>query len=106
MSWIHIDDQIALIDFLLRREDAEGPYNACAPQPVRNRDFVQELGQALHRPALMPVPGFALRLLLGEMSGLLLGGQRVVPRRLLDAGFGFRFPELRDALADVLRERH
>ncbi|MDG9857526.1 TIGR01777 family oxidoreductase [Pseudomonas nitroreducens] len=104
MSWIHIEDQIALIDFLLRKADAEGPYNACAPQPVRNRDFTQELGQALHRPTLMPMPGFALRLLLGEMSTLLLGGQRIVPRRLLDAGFEFRFPELKEALADVLRE--
>lgn len=104
MSWIHIDDQIALIDFLLRKADASGPYNACAPQPVRNRDFTQELGQALHRPTLMHVPGFALRLLLGEMSTLLLGGQRIVPRRLLDAGFAFRFPELKEALADVLRD--
>ncbi|MBD9513296.1 TIGR01777 family oxidoreductase [Pseudomonas sp. PDM22] len=105
MSWIHIEDQIALIDFLLRKADAAGPYNACAPQPVRNRDFTQELGQALHRPTLVPVPGFALRLLLGEMSTLLLGGQRIVPRRLLDAGFEFRFPEFKEALADVLQEK-
>ncbi|AGI25982.1 putative sugar nucleotide epimerase [Pseudomonas sp. ATCC 13867] len=105
MSWIHIEDQIALIDFLLQRADTEGPYNACAPQPVRNRDFTRELGRALHRPAVLGVPGFALRLMLGELSVLLLGGQRVVPRRLLDAGFTFRFTELPDALADVLRER-
>ena len=104
VSWIHIEDQIALIDFLLRKDDAEGPYNACAPQPARNRDFTQELGQALHRPTLMTMPGFALRLLPGEMSTLLLGGQRIVPRRLLDAGFEFRLPELKEALADVLRE--
>ncbi|KJK01285.1 NAD-dependent dehydratase [Pseudomonas sp. 21] len=105
MSWVHIEDQIALIDFLLRKADAAGPYNACAPQPVRNRDFTQELGHALHRPTLMPVPGFALRLLLGEMSTLLLGGQRIVPRRLLDAGFEFRFPAFKEALADVLQEK-
>lgn len=106
MSWIHIEDQIALIDFLLQQPDAAGPYNACAPQPVRNRDFVRELGHALHRPTVLSVPGFALRLMLGELSVLVLGGQRVVPRRLLDAGFTFRFPELPAALADVLRVRH
>lgn len=106
MSWIHIEDQIALIDFLLQRADAEGPYNACAPQPARNCDFTRELGKALHRPTVLGVPGFALRLMLGELSVLLLGGQRVVPRRLLDAGFSFRFPELPAALADVLREQH
>ncbi|MCP8467700.1 TIGR01777 family oxidoreductase [Pseudomonas sp. ZM23] len=106
MSWIHIEDQIALIDFLLRRADAAGPYNACAPQPARNRDFTRELGRALHRPAVLGVPGFALRLILGELAVLLLGGQRVVPRRLLDAGFTFRFPELPAALQDVLREQH
>lgn len=105
MSWIHIEDQIALIDFLLQRADAEGPYNACAPQPVRNRDFTRELGRLLHRPTALGVPGFALRLMLGELSVLLLGGQRVVPRRLLDADFTFRFPEIQDALADVLREQ-
>lgn len=105
MSWIHIDDQIALIDFLLRQADAQGPYNACAPQPARNRDFTRELGRALHRPTVLGVPGFALRLMLGELSVLLLGGQRVVPRRLLDAGFSFRFTELPAALDDVLREQ-
>lgn len=105
MSWIHIEDQIALIDFLLRQADAQGPYNACAPQPARNRDFTRELGRALHRPTVLGVPGFALRLMLGELSVLLLGGQRVVPRRLLDAGFSFRFTELPAALDDVLREQ-
>ncbi|MNO66736.1 Epimerase family protein [compost metagenome] len=105
MSWVHIDDEVALIDFLLQRPDAEGPYNACAPQPVRNRDFTRALGEALQRPTLLGVPGFALRMLLGEMSVLLLGGQRVIPQRLQDAGFQFRFNDLPTALADVLKPR-
>lgn len=105
MGWVHIDDQIALIDFLLRREEARGPYNACAPQPVRNAEFAQALGRVLHRPARLPAPAFALRLMLGrELAGLLLGGQRAVPVRLTEAGFTFRFTDLNSALADLLSE--
>lgn len=102
MPWIHISDQIALIDFLLQQEQASGPYNACAPNPVRNREFSQALGRELHRPAFMPAPAFALRLALGELSELLLGGQRALPTRLLAAGFSFRFTHLDVALADLL----
>ena len=102
MSWIHIEDQIALIDFLLHREDAQGPYNACSPEPVRNRDFARCLGKALHRPAAVPLPGLVLRAVLGELSGLLLAGQRVRPARLQAAGFKFRFTELPAALTDVV----
>ncbi|MVW75064.1 TIGR01777 family oxidoreductase [Pseudomonas xionganensis] len=102
MPWIHISDQIALIDFLLQQEQASGPYNACAPNPVRNRELSQALGRELHRPAFMPAPAFVLRLALGELSGLLLGGQRALPTRLLDAGFSFRFTHLDVALADLL----
>ncbi|MBB1605868.1 MULTISPECIES: TIGR01777 family oxidoreductase [unclassified Pseudomonas] len=105
MSWVHIEDMIGLIDFLLQLSDASGPYNACAPQPVRNRDFTRALGQALRRPTLLGVPAFALRTLLGELSLLLLGGQRVEPRRLLEAGFVFRYNDLPAALADVLAHR-
>lgn len=100
MPWVHIDDQIALIDFILHRDDASGPYNACAAQPVRNREFARAFGHALHRPAFMPLPAFVLRPL-GEMSGLLLGGQRARPARLLDAGFVFRYTDLSAALADL-----
>lgn len=102
MPWIHIQDQIALIDFLLNRTDAQGPYNACAPHPVRNREFAKTLGDVLHRPAFMPLPALALRALLGEMSGLLLGGQRAQPARLQAAGFTFRFTDLHAALDDLL----
>ncbi|MNC09897.1 MULTISPECIES: TIGR01777 family oxidoreductase [unclassified Pseudomonas] len=101
MPWIHIDDQIALIDFLLHRNEASGPYNACAPKPVRNREFAKTLGTVLHRPAFMPMPAFALKIALGELSLLLLGGQRATPVRLLQAGFTFQFTDLRAALDDL-----
>ncbi|MCO7521157.1 MULTISPECIES: TIGR01777 family oxidoreductase [unclassified Pseudomonas] len=101
MPWIHIDDQIALIDFLVQHNDASGPYNACAPEPVRNRAFAKCLGRALHRPAFMPMPALLLKAGLGELSTLLLGGQRARPVRLLAAGFTFRFNDLQSALDDL-----
>ncbi|MBA2927566.1 TIGR01777 family protein [Pseudomonas sp. CCUG 57209] len=101
MPWVHIKDQIALIDFLLHKDDASGPYNACAPHPVRNREFAKTLGQVLHRPAFMPMPAFALKVGLGELSGLLLGGQKAIPERLMVAGFTFQFTELHTALDDL-----
>ena len=101
MPWVHIKDQIALIDFLLHKDDASGPYNACAPHPVRNREFAKTLGQVLHRPAFMPMPAFALKVGLGELSGLLLGGQKAIPERLMAAGFIFQFTELHAALDDL-----
>jgi uncharacterized protein (TIGR01777 family) len=103
MPWIHMADQIGAIDFLLNCGTASGPYNACAPSPVRNREFAQQLGRALHRPAILPLPGFLLRAGLGEMSGLLLGGQRAVPARLEEAGYTFAFSDLQSALDDLLR---
>lgn len=102
MPWVHIEDQIALIDFLMSRDDARGPYNACAPSPVRNRDFAKTLASVLHRPSFMPMPAVALRVLLGELSILLLGGQRAQPDRLQEAGFTFRFTDLRAALENLL----
>lgn len=103
MPWIHLDDQVALIDHLLRDPACSGPYNACAPGAVRNAQFAQTLAQALHRPALLPVPGWALRLALGEMSVLLLGSQRVVPERAQQAGFSWQHPALPGALAHLLQ---
>lgn len=101
MPWIHINDEIALIDFLLHHNDASGPYNACAPEPVRNREFAKRLGRALHRPAFLPLPAPLLRLGLGELSTLLLGGQRVRPVRLLAAGFTFQFNDVQSALDEL-----
>lgn len=102
MPWIHIDDQVALIDHLLQRDDCSGAFNACAPAPVRNLEFTRTLAHALHRPAVLPAPAWALRLALGEMSVLLLGGQRLAPRRTQDAGFAWRHPTLAPALAQLL----
>ena len=101
MPWIHIHDQIALIDFLLHQKNASGPYNACAPKPGRNSEFAKTLGAVLHRPAFMPMPALALKVCLGELSLLLLGGQKAMPVRLLEAGFTFRFTDLRAALDDL-----
>jgi hypothetical protein len=102
MSWIHLDDLVNLIAFGLSNAALKGPVNATVPHPVSNAEFTQELARALHRPAIFPVPGFALKLLFGEMSSMLLGGQRVVPQAALAAGFAFRYSDLGSALADLL----
>lgn len=102
IPWIHLDDQVRIIDSLLQREDCSGVFNACAPEPVRNMQFAQTLAQTLHRPALIPTPAWALRLLLGEMSVLLLGGQHLAPRRLQEAGFTWQYPQLQQALHNLL----
>ncbi|MEZ1318907.1 TIGR01777 family oxidoreductase [Pseudomonas fluorescens] len=101
MPWIHIRDEIGLIDFLLHQKSASGPYNACAPKPVRNREFAKTLGSVLHRPAFMPMPALALKVGLGELSSLLLGGQKALPARLLETGYTFEFNDLRAALDDL-----
>lgn len=102
MSWIHLDDLAALFRFALDNPIA-GPVNAVAPEPVTNADFTRALGRALHRPALFPMPKLALRLALGEMSEILLASQRAIPQAAQAAGFGFRFPQLGPALADLLK---
>lgn len=104
MPWIHIEDQVALIDHLLDNESCSGPYNACAPGVVRNADFTRILARELGKPALLHLPAWALRLALGEMSVLLLGSQRLVPQRAQDAGFSWRYPELPAAFKHLLRE--
>lgn len=101
MSWIHRDDVIGLIEWLLARDDASGVYNATAPEPVDSRGFARTLGKVLHRPALLPLPAPVLRLALGEMSCLLLGGQRVLPARALAEGYRFRYPSLEAALREA-----
>lgn len=102
MPWIHMEDEIGLIDFLLQHEECRGPYNACAPNSVRNAEFASTLARVLHRPALLPVPACVLRLALGEMAILLLGGQHLQPQRALEAGYRFRFTDLEAALTDLL----
>ncbi len=105
MSWIHREDLLSLIVYALSSETARGPLNGTSPNPVTNEEFTRVLGRVLHRPALMPAPAFALKLALGEMSSMVLTGQRVVPARALASGFRFAFPELGPALQDLLGRR-
>lgn len=103
MSWIHIDDLIELIFHCMERSDLSGAVNATAPHPVRNKRFSKLLGGALHRPAFFAMPVFAAELMFGEMAReLLLSGQHVVPRKALETGFEYRFPELSEALQDIV----
>jgi uncharacterized protein (TIGR01777 family) len=102
IPWIHLDDVVGALRFCLSEPGARGPINLAAPTPVSNAEFSAALGRVLRRPALLPVPALALRLLYGEMSEIVTTGQRVVPRRLLELGFSFRHPELEAALRDVL----
>lgn len=102
MSWIHREDLVAMILFLLARQDARGAFNGTAPSPVSNRDFVEVLGRVLRRPACLPVPAGLLRLVLGEMAELLLTGQRVLPAAAQSLGFTFRFDDVEHALRQVL----
>jgi uncharacterized protein (TIGR01777 family) len=98
MSWVHIDDVVGAMLFALDNEAASGPINVTAPEPATNADFSKALGRALHRPAFMPVPGFALRLLYGQMAEIVTTGKRAIPRRLQELGYQFRQPELEAAL--------
>ena len=101
MSWIHVGDLAELFRFVIDRP-LKGALNGVAPFPVSNAEFTQELARALKRPALLPVPEFALKALLGDMAEIVLASQRVVPRAAEGAGFRFRFPQLGPALGDLL----
>jgi uncharacterized protein (TIGR01777 family) len=104
MSWITLEDVVAIISYLLQRPDATGAVNLVSLQPVRNENFTRELAQALHRPAIIPAPAFALELVLGEMANaLLLSSQRVLPYNLQQLGYHFLHADLSDALRNVLR---
>lgn len=100
--WIHRDDMAAIYLWLLQSGQARGAYNASAPGPVTNAEFTRALGRALGRPTLLPMPEAALRILFGEMAEVLLVSDRMVPKRLLDEGFRFRYPELDAALAAII----
>jgi uncharacterized protein (TIGR01777 family) len=101
MSFVHVEDAVGLMIFLLENAVSRGPFNAVCPEPVRNADFTKAVGRALHRPTILPAPEAALRFALGEMSRLLLDSQRVLPKRTLEAGYIFRFPTLDSMLADL-----
>ena len=106
-SWVDREDVIRAIEWAIDNQSARGIYNVTAPNPVRNREFSRALGRAIHRPALLPVPAFALRLLFGRglADEALLGGQRAVPSRLQREGFTFRYPTLEASLAHIFTPR-
>ena len=104
-SWIHIEDLTRAFLFLLEHPEISGPVNFTAPNPVRTKELAQWLGRILGRPAFLPAPGFMLKLVLGEFGSILLKGQRVLPQKLLQAGFQFSYPEIDRALRQVIRGR-
>lgn len=105
LPWIHIDDMVNGIIYLLDHRNLRGPFNMVAPYPVHNEQFAATLAKVLDRPAFLRVPACVMRLLMGEAAVLVLGGQRAVPRRLEEAGFSFRFFELEQALDDVINQQ-
>ncbi len=105
MPWIHIDDLVGAMRFIMEKEDLMGVVNGTTPNPVTNADFTKGLGRVLRRPTLFPVPEFGLTLLFGDMAQILLEGQKVKPQKLLAAVFAFRHPELEEALSDIIATR-
>jgi uncharacterized protein (TIGR01777 family) len=103
--WLALDDAVGIVERSLGDAGLDGPVNAVAPEPATNRAFTKALGRALHRPTVMPLPAFALRLALGEMGSLLLESARVVPERLQKAGYRWRLPRLDEALRHAVAER-
>jgi uncharacterized protein (TIGR01777 family) len=103
MSWIALDDVVGALNFALTNDSLQGPVNFVAPSPVTNFEFTKTLGKVLSRPTVLPIPAFAIKLLFGEMGeALLLGGQRVAPKRLVAGGYEFSYPKLEPALAHIL----
>jgi uncharacterized protein (TIGR01777 family) len=103
-SWVHMEDLLRAFLFILDNEDIAGPVNICSPNPIRNRQLAKALGKALSRPSFLKAPAFAVRLVLGEFGTMLLKGQRVLPAKLLDKGFVFHYPDIVDALNEVVKE--
>jgi uncharacterized protein (TIGR01777 family) len=101
-SWIHREDLVNLIIEALKREDLEGVYNGTAPNPVKMAQFCQTLGEVMHRPSWLPVPEFALELLLGDGAKVVLEGQQVLPKKTQSAGFQYQYPTLKSALTEIL----
>ncbi len=103
LSWVHLADEVAAIRFLIENAGARGAFNLSAPNPLTNADFGRVLGRVMNRPYYLPVPSFALKLAFGEVTSVALQGQRVIPQRLMEMGFTFRFAEAEEALKDLLR---
>ena len=104
MPWIHRHDWVEMVRWLVDTPSISGPVNVTAPHPVTNREFAHALGRAVHRPAIVPTPGFALRLLFGELSEAMLTGQRALPERAKAAGYHFRYPEIDIAFRGIFGE--
>jgi uncharacterized protein (TIGR01777 family) len=104
LSWIHHEDLVGIILLAVDDARASGPMNGTAPNPVTNKEFARALGRALHRPSFMPTPAFALRVMLGQVAGIITTGQRVLPRNALELGYVFKFPDIDGALRDVLAQ--
>jgi len=103
-SWIHLEDEVGVILLALENEQARGPFNATAPNPQTNRDFSRTIGNVLGQPSIVPVPGFALKLALGEAAEMLVTGQRAIPTHASDLGYNFLFPTSEAALRDLLKK--
>jgi uncharacterized protein (TIGR01777 family) len=101
-SWVHIKDLVEAFAFLLKHLEISGAVNVCSPNPVRNKDFATALGKALHRPSFFTAPGFMVKLVLGEFGSVILEGQRVIPKRLLENGFVFQYPDIEKALESIV----
>ena len=101
--WIHMNDLISAINFIIENNEIKGPVNFCAPNPIRNRDFGKALGNVLKRPSFMKVPLFMIRLVMGEMGTLLTNSQKAIPHKLLRHGFKFQHPDIDHALGDILK---
>jgi len=104
MSWVSLDDELKAIEFLLTNRSIQGPVNLVAPNPVTNSEFTATLGRIVHRPTILPLPGFAAKIIMGEMAEeLLLASQKCQPTKLLNSGFKFSYPKLEDALRQALQ---
>lgn len=103
-SWIHMEDLVGAFVFLMTHREISGPVNLTSPNPIRNRELAKTLGKVMHRPAFLSAPGFMLRLILGEFGSVLLEGQRVIPKKLLDNGYVFTYPEIDGALRSLIRD--
>jgi uncharacterized protein (TIGR01777 family) len=101
MPWIHIEDEVGLLCFLIENDNARGAFNTTAPNPVTMKEFSKALGDVLDRPSWVSVPPSALALMVGEMADMLLSGQRAVPEAALKLGYTFKYPEIRDALRSL-----
>jgi len=102
--WIHLQDEVRAICFLVENEAAAGVFNLCAPEPLPQKEFGRVLGQVMSRPSVIPAPAFALKLALGEVAAIVLDGRRALPARLQELGFTFQYPQAREALLDLLNK--